>query len=49
MLLRSLTMNSALEGVVIENDKQVEKWSVGTVRDRHGPRVSIAVSEIEES
>ena len=42
-------MRSALENVCYRNDKQVKTWSVGTVRDKHGARVSIAVSEIEES
>ena len=42
-------IGDALENVCFHNDKQVKTWSVGTVRDKHGPRVSIAVSEIEES
>ena len=42
-------IGDALENICYENDKQVKTWSVGTVRDKHGPRVSIAVSEIEES
>lgn len=41
-------IGDALEGVVIHNDRQVRTWSVGTVKDKDGPRVSIAVSEIEE-
>lgn len=42
-------LGDALENVCYRNDKQIQTWSVGTVRDGKGPRVSIAVSEIEES
>lgn len=42
-------LGDSLEGVVIENDRQIRNWSVGSVKDKDGPRVSIAVSEIEES